>query len=215
MGEDEDFIRRYTPFVAKVVRQTQRQLSLRGEHDDLMAYGLAGLNEARGRFDPTQNVPFMSFAYYRVRGAILSGAREMSGLSRRAQAQLMAAEAIDERTEPMVHGRTRIAQLSTEQALRDVDDVLARAAAAYTAAIGLGQDLQESPEEILEARERRERLRQAVASLPEEERAIIDGHYAQGRPLDLVTAELSYSRSGGRGAHSRALALLYAALRDA
>lgn len=82
--------------VARIVSQT-----FPGKHrqrEDLIAYGYVGLLEARKRFDPSKGTPFVTFAWWRVRGAIIQGAREMSGSTRRHPrpvVMLGSAEAVD------------------------------------------------------------------------------------------------------------------------
>jgi RNA polymerase sigma factor for flagellar operon FliA len=48
--------------------------------DNLESAGVLGLVEAAGKFDPTRNAQFKSFAYLRVRGAILDEMRRNSPL---------------------------------------------------------------------------------------------------------------------------------------
>src|SRR5512142_2648950 len=45
--------------------------------DDLIAYGNIGLFEAAERFDPKVNANFLTFAHYRIKGAIFDGLRKM------------------------------------------------------------------------------------------------------------------------------------------
>ena len=54
----------------------------------------------------------------------------------------------------------------------------------------------------------RERVRRAVARLPERERVVLEGVYFDDAPLDDIGAKLGLSRSGTSRLHSRALALL-------
>lgn len=61
--------------------------------DDLVAYGFLGLVEAAGRFDPNLGVRFTTFAYPRIRGAVLDGRDAM-----RADAAVMDPD--DPSTEP-------------------------------------------------------------------------------------------------------------------
>src|SRR5262245_8716483 len=72
-----------------MVRALARALHMKYGHlkpgpdlDDLVSYGSKGLIEASRRFDSTQGTSFRTFAYYRVRGAMLDGIREMGALSR-------------------------------------------------------------------------------------------------------------------------------------
>ena len=52
------------------------------DFDDLVEYGVIGLLEAADRFDPSIGANFMTFAYYRIRGAIYDGLRGMGWMSR-------------------------------------------------------------------------------------------------------------------------------------
>ena len=70
------------------------------------------------------------------------------------------------------------------------------------------------PEEALERAELREVVRRAVDALPEQERALVRGHYYEGRRFDEVAAELGLSKSWGSRLHSRAVARLTEQLRE-
>src|SRR5690349_25022918 len=48
--------------------------------DELMAYGQVGLLEASERFDPKVGANFLTFAHYRIKGAIFDGLRKMGDL---------------------------------------------------------------------------------------------------------------------------------------
>jgi RNA polymerase sigma factor for flagellar operon FliA len=52
-------------------------------HEDLVAAGLLGLIEAAERFDAARGEPFLSFAEYRIRGAILDELRRGDIMPRR------------------------------------------------------------------------------------------------------------------------------------
>ena len=73
-----EFITRHEKMVHGLANRLRRELSLRGDLDDLIAFGFGGLLEARHRFDPGRGVQFQTFAYHRVRGALLDGVRKMS-----------------------------------------------------------------------------------------------------------------------------------------
>ena len=66
-------IAQHEKMVHGLASRLRRELSLRGELDDLIAFGFGGLLEAQRRFDPGRGVRFRTFAYYRVRGAMLDG----------------------------------------------------------------------------------------------------------------------------------------------
>ena len=50
--------------------------------DDLIGFGQVGLAEAARDFDPARGVQFTTYAYYRIRGAILDGLSSMAWFTR-------------------------------------------------------------------------------------------------------------------------------------
>jgi RNA polymerase sigma factor for flagellar operon FliA len=218
MREDDQFVKEYEGFVRAIALQTRAQLGLDSAIEDLVAFGFQGLLEARQRFDASKGVAFKSFAYYRVRGAILDGVRVMARLPRRAYARLRAAEALDQATEQngQQQGAAQRAP-SAEGTLRSIDSILGRVAAAYTVAVTV-EDAEQgagSPEEALLHEERLTRMRSAVAKLPDRERHMIEGHYFQGKRFDALSAELGISKSWGSRVYAHALDLLREALFEA
>jgi RNA polymerase sigma factor for flagellar operon FliA len=209
--QDDEFIRQYEPFVRGIVKHTRAQLGLECDVEDLIAFAFEGLLEARQRFDASRGVQFKSFAYYRVRGAVLDGVRRMAYLPRRAYARLKAAEAVDLDGEPAAEALGGAAAGDAEQALRALDGALGRIAAAYTVAAS-ASDADTDPEHNLLARELRERVQRALAVLPEQELFLIRGHYIDGRNFDELAAELGLSKSWASRLHTRALGRMRDAL---
>lgn len=64
------------------VRRVRAEFSLRCGLDDLRAYAWVGLLEARQRFDPSRGVLFSTYAFSRIRGAVIDGVRTMGWLPR-------------------------------------------------------------------------------------------------------------------------------------
>lgn len=215
MREDDQFVKEYEGFVRAVALQTRAQLGLDSAIEDLVAFGFQGLLEARQRFDASKGVAFKSFAYYRVRGAILDGVRAMARLPRRAYARLRAAEALDQSSELNAQQQGAAQRTpSVEGTLRSIDSILGRVAAAYTVAVTV-EDAEQgagSPEEALLHEERLARMRAAVEKLPERERHMIEGHYFQGKRFDALSAELGISKSWGSRVYAHALDMLREAM---
>ena len=216
---DNEFVRQYEAFVRGVARQTAAQLDVDCETEDLVAFGFEGLLEARGRFDAARGVPFKSFAYYRVRGAIIDGIRRMAYLPRRAYARLKAAEAVDLEGEQQIElaASTNDARKDADTSLRALDGILGRVAAAYcTAATATGEmtesEASVTPEQTLLKSELNARVTKALDSLPEKERALVRGHYLEGRRFDEIARELGVSKSWASRMHTGALKLLREAL---
>jgi RNA polymerase sigma factor for flagellar operon FliA len=173
-----------------------RELSLRGELDDLVAFGFGGLLEAKRRFDPSRGVRFKSYAYHRVRGAMLDGVRKMAGVPRRAHAAMQEASAVQPSAAPSgldkAFGRIRVS-LSSDAPLQ-------------------GRFGEESPEEALIKQQSIQRVLKALQKLPERQRRVIRGWYFEGRRLDDVAQELGISKSWASRLHHQALDRLRASL---
>jgi RNA polymerase sigma factor for flagellar operon FliA len=205
---DREFIQQYDAFVRGIVKHTRAQLGLEGDAEDMVAFAYEGLLEARLRFDPARGVQFKSFAYYRVRGALLDGVRRMAYLPRRAYARLKAAEALDLEGEPAVEARAAAGVApDVASSLRGIDGILGRVAAAYCTAAGADEEESNdtNPERALLASEQRDRVKLALATLPEQERFLISGHYVDGRNFDELAKELGLSKSWASRLHTRAL----------
>jgi RNA polymerase sigma factor for flagellar operon FliA len=214
---DDDFIREYEPFVRGVVERTRAQLLLECDVEDLMAFGFEGLLGARKRFDASRGVQFKSFAYYRVRGAIVDGVRSMAYLPRRAYARLKAVEAADTVAEPLGEANAqRDTPVDGESALRAIDGALGRIAAAYCCAASAEDEDAPGgdPEGEVIERQRRNLTREAIDALPEQERFLIHGHYIAGRRFDELAAEMGLSKSWASRLHTRALGRLRQQLAD-
>lgn len=217
---DDAFVREHEALVRAQAVRLRAQLELKADVEDLVAYGMEGLLEARERFDPERGVRFAHFAYYRIRGAILDGVREMAYLPRRAHVRRRVAESLDRAAEEqaLARARTPEARASLAETLAAFDDILGRTCAAYV--IGaVGQDAERdrpaTPEDETITAEDRRRVLGALDVLEERERALVEGYYLEGRTLDEVGEELGITKSWASRMCSRALAKLRAVLEEA
>src|SRR6187551_1488853 len=92
----DGLVEKHLPLVQSVARKLKTQITARVDFDDLVGYGSKGLIEAAERFDPKHGVTFTTFAYYRIRGAMLDGLRTMGWYSRADYARYRAEERANE-----------------------------------------------------------------------------------------------------------------------
>ena len=78
----EQLIFAHQGLVRAIARGIHRSLPSYVELDDLISYGQLGLTQAARDFDADRGVQFSTFAYYRIRGAILDGANQMAWFKR-------------------------------------------------------------------------------------------------------------------------------------
>lgn len=213
---EQAFIEEHRNLVRSVAQRLMQQYELRAEMEDLESAGFRGLIEAKRRFDPSRGVQFNTFAYYRIRGAVLDEIRRMAyvprGLHRRAQAASGGDRLLEE------VGRTRAANPRTRDDLDATVDALDSALSRLTTAwvlgaVGQADDVEDqTPEAAFFEHEEGARVREAVSGLPEREQALVAGFYFEGRRFDEVAAELGISKSWASRLHVKALELLRAAL---
>lgn len=75
-------INEHLPHVKHIVRRIAAHIPPSVDIDDLITAGIIGLIEAVDRYDPTRDNKFMTYATFRIRGAVLSELRSRDFLSR-------------------------------------------------------------------------------------------------------------------------------------
>jgi RNA polymerase sigma factor for flagellar operon FliA len=178
--EAHAFVTEHRSFVIGIAKQAQHAFNVAGIREDLVAHGYVGLLQAHERFDASRNVPFKSFAYYRVRGAVVDGIRGMAHASRR------------------VHERMQEAPEGTPRRVYEE----APGAEAISAT---SRPAPQSAEAALIEAEQLAHLRRLVTLLPEDERRLIRGTFFFGRELQEVADELGISHSWACRMRHRAL----------
>jgi RNA polymerase sigma factor for flagellar operon FliA len=75
-------ITEYLPYVNRIVNRIATHLPPTVEVDDLVNVGIIGLIQAIERYDPTRDNKFMTYAIFRIKGAVLSELRSRDFLGR-------------------------------------------------------------------------------------------------------------------------------------
>lgn len=196
------------------------------DFDELVALANAGLVEAAQRFEPDRGVPFRSFAWYRVQGAIVDGLRRATTLPRSVWAQLVAlraaAEYLEHRTERDAGAICAGARPPRgADALAAAKNALSAIRTMYLTSLEAARDHgfdvpgeAVDPAEKLHVHRMARRLREALAALPERERALVTKHYWEGKNLLEAGAELGMSKSWASRLHAQAVEKLRAIVDD-
>jgi RNA polymerase sigma factor for flagellar operon FliA len=218
VGEDRDFVEEWRPFVASIAHKLRAMIDYQGDLDDLLSAGMEGLIGARARFDASRGVKFNTFAYYRVRGAMLDQVRKMAYLPAKTHRLVKAADAGDGFLEAEAEAQaqaTGTEVLDRTASLEKVDDILGKLTASFVlAAVGQAEHESETPESMLIEVNEAARVRAALEVLDERERALVHGFYFEGRRFDEVAAELGISKSWASRLHAKALTSLRRVLGD-
>ena len=188
------------------------------EFEELVALGNAGLAEAASRFDPARGASFSTFAWYRVQGSIVDGLRRASNLPRRVWQKLVALRAASEYLEHRAERDAGAAQRGAKpaegaDALAAVKSAMSAIRTMYVTSLeGLrdkGFDAADTntpmPGEQFDTGRLSAKLREALAALPEKERALVTKHYWEGKNLLEAGEELGISKSWASRLHAQAV----------
>jgi len=75
---EEQWILQHLPLVRHIVNKITESSRIHDDYDDLISAGTVGLVKAAHSFDPTREVIFKTYAYIRVRGAVIDELRSRS-----------------------------------------------------------------------------------------------------------------------------------------
>jgi RNA polymerase sigma factor for flagellar operon FliA len=78
----DELITEYLPYVKRIVQRISVHLPSNVETDDLINAGIIGLIQAAERYDPTMDNQFITYAVFRIKGAVLSELRSRDFLSK-------------------------------------------------------------------------------------------------------------------------------------
>ena len=225
--ERNALVERYQRFVQNVVSRLVNAMGLPSDqYDDFVAAGYLGLVEAAERFDFSCGSNFKSFAYLRIRGAVIDCIRSNSQLSGRAYRYAKALHASQDLRECEHEIMSKDRSLSKEERRKRLGKIMeyaAKSSLAYrlsfsdfeTEATEMAADT-ENPEEKLLRKAESIQFRKIIAQLPEKERFIITECYFKGKSFAQLAQESSgMSKSWISRLHSRALDLLKQALESA
>src|SRR5437667_8202060 len=81
-GSRDEVLRRHLPLVHRVVQRLAVRKPPHIELDDLVSWGIVGLLDAIGKYDPAKEAAFSTYAQFRIRGAILDHVRSLDWVPR-------------------------------------------------------------------------------------------------------------------------------------
>ena len=222
--EKTQLVERHLDLVQAIARKLKKTLGTRIEYDDLVAYGSKGLVEAADRFDARPGVAFTTFAYYRIRGAMFDGLRTMGWYSRADYARYRAEERANEYLQTHADrpageegGASKTADAA--ETLAAVAQVLSGVAAVHITSLEAASHVADAtfaaPDAAIDTGRLGGRVREAVKTLPDKERRLMELYYFEEKTLEEAGAALGLSKSWACRLHARAVDLLRTAMADA
>ena len=225
----DQLITEYLPYVKRIVQRLAVHIPSTVDIDDLMNVGVIGLIQAVDRFDPRRDNKFMTYAIFRIKGAVLSELRARDFLSRSNRRKIRELESAYLRLEQKL-GReaddTEIAQelgVDLEQVYRTKQ----MSSISFISLEELGVSSRDEKEKLLsylvnndddalsktKLKELKEAMAQAIKQLPEKERLVVSLYYLDELTMKETGKVLGITESRVSQIHSQAILHLRAKLR--
>jgi RNA polymerase sigma factor for flagellar operon FliA len=215
----------HLPLLHHIVGRLGFDSAGRIERDDLLGWGMLGLIGAADSWDPARGLQFSTFAYPRIRGAILDELRRMDFLPRGRRDKVRELERVVSELEQESGGSPSPEEIAARigTSLEEVDEVMSSARLNSSVSLednsgALGALLSDpecdGPVDSVEWREMKALLVAAIQGLPEQEMNVITLYYAEELLLKEIGEVLGVSESRVSQIHSRALYRLNRELRS-
>jgi RNA polymerase sigma factor FliA len=197
----DDLILGHLPLVKHVIGRLVGGLPPGVDVENLESAGVLGLVEAAAKFDPTRNAQFKTFAYLRIRGAILDELRRNSPLP---QHMLERVALIRKAYRTLPHPVT-VEAIAAATGLSDDDIADTLAAERFTKQVSWEQTAEpngmgpavaaEPPDAEAERWESVQQLTDAIEALPPKERMAVTLYYREDLRLREIAEVMKLSPS--------------------
>lgn len=199
-----DLIHSCQGLVRSIAWKIHQKLPRSVDLDDLIGYGQIGLAEAARDFDQTRGIQFTTYAYYRVRGAVLDGLSSMSWFSRadynRGRYERSANDVLkNNSTDGTVEGEVDWFGRTTRSL---------GAAFVLTHLCGDSAEAmvdQNDPADASDAADLKSTVDRLVSGLPEQERTLLRGIYFDGLSIKEAGERIGISKAWASRLHARVL----------
>jgi RNA polymerase sigma factor for flagellar operon FliA len=219
----DQLVQRFMPLVKRVAYHLLARLPASVQFDDLVQNGMIGLLDAMERYQEGFGAQFETYATQRVRGAMLDGLRENDWLPRSLRRELRRIEAAINQLEH-AHGRapseSELAdalKMSLPDYQKTLQDARGHQLVYFDDFAGEGDedflerhftDNDADPANILEDRNTKEMLVQAIGQLPEREKMMMALYYEQELNLREIGEVMGVTESRVCQLHTQAVARL-------
>lgn len=216
----EKIILEYAPLVKLVAGRLSMYLGYNVEYDDLVGYGVFGLIDAIDKYDNMKAVKFETYASLRIRGAILDQIRKMDWIPRTIRQKQKKIDAAMKEIEAAMGRAATDEEIAKSLGITDEEYLSWQSQMKITGVVSLDEFMEtgcevpsaqnsqrrfDAPEEVIEKREMKEALGQALELLTEKEKKVILLYYYEDLTLKEISNVLEVSESRISQLHTRAL----------
>ena len=220
-ASSEKLIHEYLPYVKRIVQRIANHLPASVDVEDLMNVGVMGLIQAVDRFDPKRDNKFMTYAIFRIKGAVLSELRSRDFLSRSSRRKLRELEQTCQKMEQRLGRDVEDVEVAEELGI-DIDDLhrtRQMSSISFISFEELGLSSRDEKEKLMNflvhneedalsqtrLRELRSALARAIEQLPEKERMVMSLYYFDELNMKEAGEVMNITESRVSQIHSQAI----------
>jgi RNA polymerase sigma factor for flagellar operon FliA len=225
----DQLISEYLPYVKRIVQRLAVHLPSTVDIDDLMNVGVIGLIQAVDRYDPRRDNKFMTYAIFRIKGAVLSELRARDFLSRSNRRKIRELESAYQRMEQKLGREVEDKEIAQELGieLEQVYRTKQMSSISFISLEELGVSSKDEKEKLMnfltnneddalnltKLKELKEALVEAIKQLPEKERLVVSLYYLDELTMKETGKVLGITESRVSQIHSQAILHLRSKLR--
>ena len=217
----DQLITEYLPYVKRIVHRIAVHLPSTIDIEDLMNVGVIGLIQAVDRYDPKRDNKFMTYAVFRIRGAVLSELRSRDFLSRANRRKIRELENIHLKLEQKLGREVDDFEIAEELGV-DIDQVHRTKQLSSISFISFEElgfsskdekeklinylvDSEEDALALTRLKELKNAVARAIEQLPEKERLVISLYYLDELTMKETGKVLNVTESRVSQIHSEAI----------
>lgn len=217
IDERDRLVLEHIPLLRHIVGRMTFDLPKSVDRDDLFGFGMLGLIAAADAWDSKRGLQFSTFAYTKIRGAILDEMRRTDFLPRGRREKVKEVDRFVSRLEQEQGIPPTPEEVASGMGITidEVDEILSNARSAGEVSLDegpsesfaalLSDPASEDPVGSAEWEETKNVLAEAIGGLPEQDRTVITLYYSEGLLLKEISAILGVTESRVSQIHSRAI----------
>lgn len=216
----EKLILEYAPLVKLVAGRLSMYLGYNVEYEDLCSYGIFGLIDAIDKFDALKDVKFETYASLRIRGSILDQIRKMDWIPRTIRQRQRQIDNISKEIEASKGRPATDEEIAKGLGISDQEYYEMQSQMKITGVVSLNEFMEtgaevpseqttqyrfETPEEVVDKAELKQKLVEALSVLTEKEQKVVTLYYYEELTLKEIANVLEVSESRISQLHTKAI----------
>lgn len=205
----DELVEKYKYFVYSIVKKIRITTPKTVDFEEMVSYGMIGLMEAADRYDPRRGIAFTTFSYYRIRGAIFDGLRQMGVVKRTSQGWIQREANINNLVQTAADDSDN-SKTKVDDQLREIRSLIDKILPAYLLSLSDEAtpeliDKKDLPNEVAEMDDLLKLVRMQLETLKPKEKFILEKLYFKRMSTTDLAREMGVTKSWISRLHSKAI----------